>query len=105
MINSSFLFPVGVWQLKDVPNVPPVHDVEGHDKGHHARPRLHGGVPRGGPIARGAQVDEALLHRPPEVVSSLELEAGGLSLQIQRWMCCGRNFANTGYGKIIKYES
>lgn len=29
---------------------------------------------RGGSIARGAQIDEAFVHRPPEVVSSLRLE-------------------------------
>lgn len=66
-----FIFPVRIWQHEDVPNVPPVHNAQRHDQGHHAWPWLHGSVPRGGSIARGAQLVEALLHRPQTVRSSL----------------------------------
>lgn len=68
---QSFYFPVRLCELQGVPDVPPVHDAEGHDQGYHAWPWLHGGVSRGGPIARSAQIN-GLLHRPHEVESSLE---------------------------------
>ncbi|GBP83653.1 hypothetical protein EVAR_57812_1 [Eumeta japonica] len=55
---------IGVHELESLPNIPPLHDAQGHDQGHHARPRLHGGLPRGGPIARGAQVNGHQHARP-----------------------------------------
>lgn len=35
-----------VRQLKDVSDISTIHNAQGHDKGHYARPRLHGGVSR-----------------------------------------------------------
>lgn len=67
-----FFFTVGLRELQSVPYVPAIHNAEGHDQGHYARPRLHGSLPRGGPIARGAQIVEELFHRPQEVESPLE---------------------------------
>lgn len=67
-----FLFLVGLREFQGVPDLPSLHNAQRHDQGHHARPRLHGGVPWGGSIARGAQINEALFHRPSEVESSLD---------------------------------
>ena len=44
----------GVQQLEGVPDRAPLHDAEGHDKGHNAQPGLHGGLPRGRRITDGA---------------------------------------------------
>lgn len=70
-ISVSILFPVGLREFQGVSNFPSLHYAQRHDQGHHARPWLHGGLPWSGSIARGAQINEALFHRPTEVVSSL----------------------------------